>query len=80
MHRTDNAGSKSYFVDSDKRGRKIRCENSAKFWLQLVIVYQHRVLTGEKKAGSYLRISGYTRLIKSLFLHHANLSTLLFRG
>lgn len=38
--------------------RKIRCENFV-----LVMVYLHCVLTGEKKTGSYLWISGYTWLI-----------------
>ena len=48
MSHNDNAGLKSYFIDSQV-GRKIRSENLARIWLQLVIVYQHYVLTGEKK-------------------------------
>lgn len=34
--------------------------NSSKILLQLVIVYQHSVLTGEKKEASYLWIFSYT--------------------
>lgn len=68
----DKSGPKSYCDDS-RVSREIRFENLDKIWIRQVIVYQHCVLTGEKKTASYLWIFGYTWLILILFLHYANL-------
>lgn len=67
-----NATSLAYCDDS-RVSREIRFENLDKIWIRQVIVYQHCVITGEKKTASYLWIFGYTWLILILFLHYANL-------